>query len=311
MDREMQRSAERRLTPEERQIRIQKLKRKRRFRLAIVITAFTLLICMIICPIVLFAAFRVRTFTVDGTSPYTQEEIIEASGIKLGKSLLFADTDEASASIEKTLPYTKNVKITRKLPSGIIIRFEETSKAFAIRTANGFYALTNSDLKVLELAAQPPEGVALIEGAVPVIAEPGMKLSFLSDEKENDSVLSLLGTITGAIAVSGMKDVNLINISSASDIYFIYQGRIVMKFGDSSELASKISLGQRVIGEENTIDPDQSGTINLTVPKKAYFSPSDPDDIKELVEFNGGEWNDESDEQANEEEITTNPESDE
>lgn len=283
MDREMQPGAQRRLTPEERAIRVKNLKRKRRFRLAIVATAFILLLCLIVSPIIVFAVFRVKTFKVEGASPYTSEQIISASGIQQGKSLIFADLDEAAASIEKTLPYTDNVKLTKKLPSGIIIRLEETSAGFAVEMSGGMYALTNSELKVLELSGEVPEGTAVITGAVPVKAEAGSIISFSAEEE--DKTLSLIKQITRSVAENGMEDINLIDVSEKNNIYLIYQGRIVMQLGDSSDLASKLSLGQRVISQENTIDPAQFGTVNLTVAKKAYFNPSDFNDVSELVKY--------------------------
>lgn len=283
MDREMQPGAQRRLTPEERAIRVKNLKRKRRFRLAIVATAFILLLCLIVSPIIVFAVFRVKTFKVEGASPYTSEQIISASGIQQGKSLIFADLDEAAASIEKTLPYTDNVKLTKKLPSGIIIRLEETSAGFAVEMSGGMYALTNSELKVLELSGEVPEGTAVITGAVPVKAEAGSVISFSAEEE--DKTLSLIKQITRSVAENGMEDINLIDVSEKNNIYLIYQGRIVMQLGDSSDLASKLSLGQRVISQENTIDPAQFGTVNLTVAKKAYFNPSDFNDVSELVKY--------------------------
>lgn len=283
MDREMQPGAQRRLTPEERAIRVKNLKRKRRFRLAIVATAFILLLCLIVSPIIVFAVFRVKTFKVEGASPYTSEQIISASGIQQGKSLIFADLDEAAASIEKTLPYTDNVKLTKKLPSGIIIRLEETSAGFAVEMSGGMYALTNSELKVLELSGEVPEGTAVITGVVPVKAEAGSIISFSAEEE--DKTLSLIKQITRSVAENGMEDINLIDVSEKNNIYLIYQGRIVMQLGDSSDLASKLSLGQRVISQENTIDPAQFGTINLTVAKKAYFNPSDFNDVSELVKY--------------------------
>lgn len=283
MDREMQPGAQRRLTPEERAIRVKNLKRKRRFRLAIVATAFILLLCLIVSPIIVFAVFRVKTFKVEGASPYTSEQIISASGIQQGKSLIFADLDEAAASIEKTLPYTDNVKLTKKLPSGIIIRLEETSAGFAVEMSGGMYALTNSELKVLELSGEVPEGAAVITGAVPVKAEAGSVISFSAEEE--DKTLSLIKQITRSVAENGMEDINLIDVSEKNNIYLIYQGRIVMQLGDSSDLASKLSLGQRVISQENTIDPAQFGTVNLTVAKKAYFNPSDFNDVSELVKY--------------------------
>ena len=283
MDREMQPGAQRRLTPEERAIRVKNLKRKRRFRLAIVATAFILLLCLIVSPIIVFAVFRVKTFKVEGASPYTSEQIISASGIQQGKSLIFADLDEAAASIEKTLPYTDNVKLTKKLPSGIIIRLEETSAGFAVEMSGGMYALTNSELKVLELSGEVPEGTAVITGAVPVKAEAGSVISFSAEEE--DKTLSLIKQITRSVAENGMEDINLIDVSEKNNIYLIYQGRIVMQLGDSSDLASKLSLGQRVISQENTIDPAQFGTVNLTVAKKAYFNTSEFNDVSELVKY--------------------------
>lgn len=316
MDREMNQGQSRRLTPEERAERVKKLKRKRRARLAVVITAFVLFIVLIISPIVLFAAFRVKTFIVEGTSPYSKEEIIAACGIEQGKSLIFADVDEAIASVEKNLPYTDEVVITKKLPDSIVIRYGETSKEFAIQLSGGTYALTNSNLKVLELSSEVPEGVALIMGAVPVKAEAGTIVSFIGendkkDETVTDKTLSLILEITGAVSENGMENINLVDISSLADIYLIYQERIVLRLGDTSDLASKLSLARRVIDEENQIDPSQYGTINLTVSKKAYVNPADPEDIKELVIYNGGEWEEPEVETEIPEESTENTEENE
>lgn len=290
MNREIQQGTENRLSPEERQNRVKKLKRKRNFRIAVVTVGFFLLLALIISPILIFAVFRVKTFSVEGTSPYSKEEIISASGIREGKSLIFADLDEAAAAIEKTLPYTDNVKLTKKLPDGIVIRFEETYKAFAFQISGGMFALTNSELKVLELSASVPDGVALITGATPVKTYVGEVLAFVNpsedkDEEIQDKTYELLLEITGSIAQNGTNDINLINVADSNNIYLIYQQRIVLKLGDSSELASKLSLGDRVINEENTIDPSQCGTIDLTIAKKAYFNPSEFDDVEQLVEY--------------------------
>lgn len=299
MESERNHSSGRQLTPEERAIRKKRLKRKRNFRIALVVVCFVLIIGLIASPIIIFAAFRVKAFTVDGEAPYTKEEIIAASGIVHGKSLIFADIDEGESNIEKVLPYTDNVKITRKLPSTVVIRVESTERKYAIMLSNGTYALLDKNLKVLEFAPQVPEKITVIKGAVPIKSEIGEVLAFAvekSDDKSEekttatDRTLSLILEIANAISENTLEDINLIDVSSSSNIYLIYQGRIVLNLGDSSDIPSKLSLGKRVISEENTVSLTQSGTINLTVSKKAYFSPSDPDDIKEIVLFNGGEW---------------------
>lgn len=302
-----QTGATRRLTPEERQIRIKQLKRKRNIRKAIVAVGFLLVLTIFVSPILILTLFRVKSFTVEGTSAYSNEEIISASGITLGKNLLFADLDEAAENIEKTLPYTDEVQITKKLPDEIIIRYETTEKAYAIGMSNGLYALTDSNLKVLEITGNRPADVALIVGAVPYEAETGEIAAFDvigEDEKKDEFVdepLALLEQITGALAENEMKDISLISISEKSDIYLIYQGRIVLKLGNDSDISSKISLGNRVINSENAIDPFQFGTVDLTVVTEAVFNPSDMKDIPEIMYYHDNYAPEETDDEVSSE----------
>lgn len=286
-----QRGQVRKLTPEEKEIRLKRLKRKRNFRIAVVVIGFLVALSLIISPILVLTLFRVKTFTVEGAGIYTTDQVVSASGISVGKNLLFADLDEAAENIEKMLPYTIDVKLTKKLPSEVIIRCGSTEKAFAIALANGLFALTDSNLKVLEITGDQPADTALIIGAVPYKAEIGEIAVFDAAEKGKkeeefvDETLNLLLEITAAIAENGTKDINLINVSKRSDIYLVYQERIVLKIGSSSDLASKLSLGNKVINSENTIDPFQFGAINLSVVSEAVFNPSDMKDIPEIVDY--------------------------
>ena len=283
--------ATRRLTPEERQIRVKQLKRKRNIRKAIVAVGFLLVLTIFASPILILTLFRVKSFDVEGVSAYSNEEIISASGITPGKNLLFADLDEAAENIEKTLPFTDEVQITKKLPDKIIIRYETTEKAYAIGMSNGLYALADNNLKVLEITGKRPAGVALIVGAIPYEANTGEVAAFDvigEDEKKDEFVdepLVLLQQITSAIAENEMKDISLISISEMNDIYLIYQGRIVLKLGNDSDISSKLSLGCRVINSENTIDPFQFGTVDLSVVTEAVFNPSDMKDIPEIMYY--------------------------
>ena len=283
--------ATRRLTPEERQIRVKQLKRKRNIRKAIVAVGFLLVLTIFASPILILTLFRVKSFDVEGVSAYSNEEIISASGITPGKNLLFADLDEAAENIEKTLPFTDEVQITKKLPDKIIIRYETTEKAYAIGMSNGLYALADNNLKVLEITGKRPAGVALVVGAIPYEANTGEVAAFDvigEDEKKDEFVdepLVLLQQITSAIAENEMKDISLISISETNDIYLIYQGRIVLKLGNDSDISSKLSLGSRVINSENTIDPFQFGTVDLSVVTEAVFNPSDMKDIPEIMYY--------------------------
>lgn len=287
----------RRLTPEERALRVKKLKRKRRFRLAIVIAAFALILLAVAAAIISLTAFRVKKYDIEGISRYSREEIIESCGIEEGVNLLFLDVEAAAEGIEKNLPYTDDVTVTKKLPNTVVIRYGETTEAFALRISDGTYALTNGDLKVLDIVSGVPEGMSIVQGATPATSEVGETLSFKSEKDEKaDRTFELIQEITSCVAENEMEDINLIDVSSANNIYMIYQERMVLRIGEPSDIPSKLSLGKRVIVDEDKIDPTQSATINLTIAKKAYVNPSDPEEIKELVIYNGGEWVEEEEE---------------
>lgn len=297
MDRETNQGQPRRLTPEEKEIRKKKLQRKKRIRIAIVITCFALLIALIVSPIVLFALFRVNGFAVEGISPYSKEEIINASGIEKGKSLIFVDIDEAKEAIEKNLPYTDEVVIKRKLPDTVVIRYGETKKTCAVQISGGAYALTDSSLKVLELVSDVPDGIIHIKGAVPVEAEVGTVMSFAAetDKKEDaeqatDRTKDIIIRVLSAIPEEETANVNMVDFSSFNNIYLIYKERVVMRLGESTDIEPRIDLAFRSLAVEIGIDPSVTGIITSTILKEAYFNPQDTDDIKELVLYSGGEW---------------------
>ena len=300
--------AQRRLTPEERALKIKKMKRGRRIRLAIVVAGFFLALCIVISPIIFFAVFRVKNIEVDGTIPYTQEEVMLACGIEKGENLFFADVEQAKILVEKALPYTDNVEVKKKLPNTLVFHVESTAQKYAIEISHGTYAITNEDFKVLEISGVIPENIVPIIGPQPTSFETGTILSFASvsnqenevqsteDEAEenggdeetphtSDPTLKLINSISTAIETYDIKDIDLINISSNTNIYLIYQGRLVLRLGDSSNIESKLSLGKRAVEDKQNEDII-TGTVNLTVSQQAYVHPADYRDIPELMEFN-------------------------
>ncbi|GEM_PF-682071 len=290
-------AGDRRLTPEERAARVRKMKRKRKRRLALVVTVFCLLILMIVSPIVIFAALRVRNYSLEGESPYNREEIILASGVPEGKSLLFVDVDAVKNKIEAELPYITDVKVLKKFPGTLIIRYSEAQKQFAIQISESSYAILSPSFRVIETSSVLPEGATLISGTPAVLAVKGEYVSFNGGAAEfdeggkplDDDSLSLLMEISNAIAENELEDINLININSPTHIYLIYNERIVLNLGDSSNISRKIALGKKVIESENQNSIYQTGVINLTVDMQAFFSEEAKKDIPELLEYFGEE----------------------
>lgn len=275
---------------------MQKSKRKkagRIFRLALVITVFVLITATVLLSAAALFFFRVEKYSVEGISPYTKEEIIEACGISEGKSLIFADLDEGAASIEKKLPYTDNVRLSRKFPNTLVIHYDEYKERYALPLSTAGYALLGSDFKTLSFSAELPEDMTVILGVSPQMPVSGEKVIFSRETVEGtdgkktevDRTGEILEEIAELLEKNEFKDISAISVESRSNIYLIYQDRVVLKIGSASELDSKLSLAKKVLSEEESISANQYCVLDLTVAKQAYFSSTDADKITVLTDF--------------------------
>lgn len=276
------------ITAEEKEIRKKRAAKKRKMRLALVVSVFVLFIGAIVGGITSLFIFRVKSFDVQSESGmYTQQEVIDASGIELNKSLVFINLDKAEESVERKLPFLKNVKITKKLPDKLIIRFEESGMAYAVETSGNIYAITNDEFKVLSISGGIPDGIIPVKGQLPVKTEMGETIAFIEkNEKEEpaeDKVLNLLTDIASTVSESGLTGITAINIESLTDIYLIYEDRILVEFGDAQNIKAKASMFVRTIEKENAIDSGKTGIMDITIAQSAYIYSSDIRDIPELA----------------------------
>lgn len=294
------------LTPEEREIRKKRAAKKRKMRLALVVSVFALFIVAVVGGVTSLFIFRVKSFNVQNeSSMYTQQEVIDASGIEINKSLVFINLDKAEESVERKLPFLKNVKITKKLPDKLVIRFEESGMAYAVETAGNIYAITNDEFKVLSMSGGIPEGIIPVKGQTPVKTEIGETIAFVEKNEKGeaveDKVLNLLSDIASTVSESGLAGITAVNIESLTDIYLIYEDRILVEFGDAQNIKAKASMFVRAIEKENAIDSGKTGIMDITIAQSAYIYPSDIRDIPELAEHLGMNIEEEPEEDKTEE----------
>ena len=232
-----------------------------------------------------FSLFRVRGFRVTGEIPYTKEEVITASDIKMNQSIFTVDEIHSKDCIEATLPYTDNVKVSKKMPSTVMINAETAKAVYAVEISRGVFAITNGELKILETIGTIPEGAIVIQGrAYFPTYEIGKGLSFNEGVGE-DPTKNVLVEISTALNENELDKIDIVDISSLERIYLIYDGRIVIDIGSSETISKKLSLAKKTIDEENKLSPSQYGELDVTMSGKAIFAPKDYKDIPELVRY--------------------------
>ena len=250
------------------------------------ITAFTAFVIFAILSLTVF--FKVRTVTVKGSSIYTPEDICAASGIKSGGNLIRTNTSKAAEKIESSLIYVEKAKVSRAFPSGIEIDVTPCREAISAQYEEGFCLLSESG-KVLKTSESPFPNTIIIYGARLDADAPSEKnensdssvTSAVPETENTDGEASrtplptvgsrfecnkenrteifyeLIQVAQGAF--SGKA--NDFDMSHHHNISCVYDGRVTIEFGASTELEYKIKLASKILKDK--IGKKTEGTLRM------------------------------------------------
>lgn len=246
---------------------LRRKKKKRKKQLMVYGFSVILLIAIsIILSLTVF--FRINEITVEGNSIYNKKDIISASGIQLQDNLILSSKEKIEQNITKKLPYIGNVKISRKLPSTIVLKVEATSAKSAIRNGNG-YILINEEGKVLNTnsALTTEKNLMIVNGCVVKSAVTGEKIKF------NGNRYELITKVLKSINKNSIKKISQIDATDELNITMLYDNRITVIIGSTSEIDNKLALASEVLKKQDKLSPYEKGKLDLTISKKAYYTP--------------------------------------
>lgn len=250
--------------------RRQNKKRKLKNNVRRALMALCLLVVLIAFGVTLSLTvfFKTETITAQGSGMYTEQEIIDASGINSGNNLLLLDEDEIAKNISRQLPYIGSVEIKKELPNTVYINVTDTIASYAIQNENGTYILLDINFKVLENASeQNPADTILISAAEVSKAEPGSTIVF-SDE----SVQKRLKEIAQAVYNTGMIQATEIYTNGTNKNYVVYMDRITFELGSLDNIEDKIIRGLASCEKLDESGTNIRGSLNLTIDKQSYFT---------------------------------------
>ena len=98
--------------------------------------------------------FKVKSISVQGSTLYDDSEVIDASGIKIGDSIIFKNVKSCEESIYSNLDYVDSVKISRDFFGNITINLEPAKALFSIAQDEKYYLVSEKD-KILEIHVKP------------------------------------------------------------------------------------------------------------------------------------------------------------
>ncbi len=270
------------------------------------IITFSIIGAFVVLLIVFGAFFSLRNIYVDSAtslnraSAYEESDIIEASGIKKGKNLIFMNFDKATQKLEKKFPYAK-FEIIRTFPNKVTIYVSERTPAFRIEVG-GVWHIYDEELKCLEIVTTP----MLAENNnidIPVLTlKSGFDFTAASEvgDKVNNAYLqSTISSIFGGIVYGAKSDMTIM-----SDITLEYNDVlgcnvatfVVSKTGTkivvqgSSYLYEKVASGLALyLRNIRQYDPSVGGinhTGHLDKVTITVFSSFNPNNQQNLIDVN-------------------------
>ena len=156
------------------------LSRKQRRRRIVFSYVFVFFLIVITAVLLSFnVMFRTTVITVkaDGL-PYTDEEIIETSGIDYGDNIFFSKRKAAVKNLVDKYPYVEGAQIRLRIPGTQIIEIDTAIPSYQVQFSGGF-AVVSANCRILEINEKQKSGIPLLKGIKLNHTQPGEYITII------------------------------------------------------------------------------------------------------------------------------------
>ena len=198
---------------------------------------------------VVYKTFYVVTeVTVEGTSLYTAEEILTASGVAEGDNLYSFSSRVAEENVTLHCPYVRTLTVNRFAPDTVAFTVSEDTAVFYVELYGETWALSPT-LRVLDpISADTAAAQGLIRLRLPAVnsAVAGRVLLF-EDER---SMRSIREAVTEILSSQLCPRVTAVDLRSPQILKIVCDGRYVLDFGDMQDVGIKLKIASAVLSDE-------------------------------------------------------------
>ncbi len=247
-------------------MKARKAKRRRTIILAVSLSIFTVLV--LITVMVLF--LKVSVIEVTGNAKYKSEDIINASGIEAGESILTVGKGETEANIKREFTAIKKVEVKKSLPSKVTINVTESEEVLFVAFGEQYYSL-DSELSVVE-TYDSIETTELL--GMKRIYIPGVKRCITGEKietEDSDIPDMIIQLYENLVRYELFYDISEIDFRDKFNITFTLGVKYTVKLGNILECATKLEFLRGIIEK---LGDEYMGTIDLSSGniKEAVFS---------------------------------------
>ncbi len=210
---------------------------------------------------------KIGEIRVSGDSRYTDEEIIEASGLHPGQSMYLFNKFASISSIFRECPFIDTVRMKRTLPDIVEIIVTPCRSIVAVKAEDAYYVLDEKG-KILE-RADDVSGTDLHVVRCSGLETPEVgKAAVFFDEETPKALFSLLNTAKNSDI---LKNIGEIDVMKAYDVKYHYLGRFIVEIGTTEDLEHKFRFADAVVQQ---LGENEMGVIDVSDGQTGYFTPN-------------------------------------
>ncbi len=233
-------------------------------RIVIPIAALAMLI--ILFAVLVAVCFVVDEIEVVGLYSYTEEEIINASGIEVGGNIFSLSEKEIEENLKASFPYIKDVSLDKELPSKIILNISEEKTLFYFEI-EGEYFLFNHEMRLLE-SFDSEEAVLANRNAISVkipLPESSIVPQYIKLDEKYDYIPEFISEISESILSQRIKSVDL---QDKYAVTIMCDNKVTVDMGDNTYISSKLAILEKLLGDNSN---SVSGSVDFTDFPRYYY----------------------------------------
>lgn len=215
--------------------------------LRIAVAALCAIIVVMGVVLLVLPLFHVKTIEVEGAQYHSAEEIILASGIKIGDETFAFDKTEVCTRIFDTCGNVKKIAIKRGLNSVKITVTEGTNLMYAEH--GGRYYMLDDSFRAWAVSDNEADFAAYPKIDLPEIAgiEVGAEIVFVSDD------ISYVKELIAYLDETGrFSSLSAIDVGKKYDVSYVLRDSLRISLGRCEELAVKHSVVEKVLAERGS-----------------------------------------------------------
>lgn len=213
--------------------------------------------------------FKSEQIEVEGSAHYSNQEIIDASGLTLGENLFLSDKKTGEEKIKQALPYVEEAKIDIRIPDTMVIHITEAQPAYVIAQGKEFVVIS-SEGRVLERISKNTYDAPVIKGCTLEKAEVGN-----AAQVKNKNIMPILNEVTEVLQKNEFNGIREIDVSSTANITLNYADRIQIVLGMPEDIDYKIRTAQTIINQK--LAQTDMGVLDVSAcngsKKASYYNP--------------------------------------